>query len=397
MLNWLKDFFALRRSVMVLSLIGTLWVFGFGMWVQFMPKYFEAVSGDIVLAGILISVYYGFLSLAHAFSGFLADIYGRKSVLIMLLLIGIPGLFFYFLAGEMWLFLIPGMFFWAFSASYRRTIDSTMITESVHKNKMATSRAVIDIPILISWSVAAFIGGFLVNKMGILDGFRNILLVAILVSAAAALFAYFNLKETLHKRHRKVKFSLDPFLFTRFLTKLPRQVKYLIIANSVGLFGWSMMFNYMIFYAIDVIKITPLEWGVIAGMHLLFFGLFAFVGAKVSDRYGRKYPIVVMFAAAAVLPIFFILSTGFMQLLAVSSLWGMLGFGLSSLEAFTADHTPKSGRGRSVGICNSVFILCAIPAPAIGGILFVMSPQLPFVVSALIGTISLFLGWKLLK
>jgi len=396
-LDKIKNFFALEKSIVVLSVIGTFWMFGFAMWFPFMPKYFEAVSGNIVLAGIVISIYYAFLSAAHAFSGFLSDIYGRKKVVMLSLLIGIPGLLFYFLAGDFWLLLIPGALLWAFSASYRRTLDATMITESVHKKKMATARSVVDIPISICYLVASVGGGFLIQQMGLLDGFRMSLLFAGLASGAAALFAYFTLKETLHKRHRRAKLVISPSVFVNFLAKLPKQVKYLIVANGVSLFAWTMMLNYMVFYAIDVIKVTPLEWSIVVGMHIAFFGFFAFVGAKISDRYGRKPTIMVIFLSASILPIIFILSNSFAQLMVTSVVWGTLGFGLSSLEAFTADHTKRSSRGRSVGISNSIFIMCAIPAPAIGGILFAISPQLPFIASSAVGILSLVLGWKLLK
>lgn len=396
MFERLKEFFALERNIAVLGLTGIFWMFNWGLWWQFLPKYFGVVTNDIILVGALLSAYYAFLALFHAFGGYLSDIYGRKRIIVLAFPLGIAGLISYFLA-DSWVLLVPGIIFIALSVGIRKTADATLVTESLHKKKMATGRGTIDVIEIASMSVASVLGGFLINEMGLLDGFRLSLLIGSVMVFIAALVAARMLRETLHKKRRTAKFNLSPGMMTRFFKKLPAQVKFLILTNSISLFSWSIIINYMVFYAIDIVKITPLEWGIVYGTHLASYAFFSFLGAKFSDNYGRKMAVLVLFVSASLLPIFFILSTNFFTMLLVGIFWGLFGFGTSSMAAFTADHTPKISRGRSVGIANSIFAFSTIPGPVIGGLLFAAGPQFPFIVSGLIGAVAVFMGWKLLK
>lgn len=397
MLDRLRNFFALERNVAVLATTALIYMSAEGLWLQFIPKYFEALGTPIVLIGTLVSAYMGLVAVFHATGGFLSDIYGRKKMFVLATIVAVPALFFYIGAQGWWYFLLPAMVLMAMTTGITETTDSIMVTESLKKNKRATGRATIHVFMASIAMVSAPIGGYIIQSLGIVRGVEVSMYVNMVTAVAAALIAMFFLKETLRKRKSKPRISLHPKLPVKFFMSLPIQVKRLILCRIFSLLAWSIAFPFFVFYALDVIGITPLQVGILFGIQAVSFAAFTMMGAKISDKYGRKYTILGLFASAALVPFLFTVSTSFAQLVPVSILWGMIGFGLSSIDAYTADHTPMRIRGKSIGIADTIYTASMIPGPIIGGILFVLLPQAPFWLSGAIGIVSVFLGLRLLR
>lgn len=396
MFGRLKEFFAIERNVAALIVMEVFWMANYGLWWQFLPKYFDAVTGSIITTGILLSVYSASLAFFNAFGGYLSDIHGRKKILTMSLPVGVIGLVLFFFS-DSWILILPGIIGYTMAMAMRRVADLTIVTESTSKRKMATARATVDVAEIAAMSAAAVFGGYFVDQMGIVEGFKFSLLIACVAVIISAVVGAKLIRETLHKNHRLKSFTLDPRVMVDFFHNLPSQVKFLITANCTSIVGWSIMFNYMVFYALDVVGITPFEWGVIYAVHLVSYAFFSFAGAKFSDGHNRKTALMILFLSAAIMPILFIMSNSFETMMMVGVFWGLFGFGTSSMSAFVADHTPKKSRGRSVGMVISLFVLSAVPGPIIGSILFSYDPQLPFIVGAAVCGISALLGWKLLR
>jgi MFS family permease len=396
MLGRLREFFALERNVAVLALTSLFLTVGEGLWIQFLPKYFETVGLSVVMIGVIFSAFMVFLTIFHMLGGYFADILGRKKTFLIALAAGIPAYLFYIFARD-WLFLILGNILFALVTGFSETADSIIVTESLRKNKRATGRATIHVVLATVMIIMAPVGGFLVQDMGVLEGVKLSMLVGLLLLVVSIMFSFFFLRETLHKRHRIRKVEFNPLLVLSFFGQMPKMVKYLILSRVFSLFAWSIAIPFFIFYFLDVIGIEPFEVGVLFGVQAVSFAFFTVLGAKISDRYGRKYTIIGLFASAALVPFLVVASSSFAQLLLVSVLWGMIGFGLSSIDAYTADHTTKKMRGRSIGIADTLYAASMIPGPVIGGLLFAISPQAPLIASGAVAIVAVVLGLKLLK
>lgn len=394
MLEKIRDFFALKGNVAVLALTSIIWLSGEGLWFPFLPKYLEAIGATPVLIGLVFSVAMAGNSFFHFVGGYLSDVYGRKKLFVTALAVGVPSLLIIMLAPE-WIFVIPGIVLMSFSESVAQTADSVMVTESLEKNRRATGRATIHILTIAAVTITSPIGGIIIQNMGILDGTRLSFVFNIITAAASAIIAAFFLRETLKKR--KIKHNISHLNPMEVIRKLPTQVKYLILSRVFSLFAWGLIIPLFALYYLNIVGVSPVEFGFLVALHLVFFAVFTFVGAKISDKYGRKYTIIGLFMGASLMPLLLIFSTTFIQLAFVSVVWGMIGFGLSSIDAYTADHTPKKLRGKSIGTANTLFVASMIPGPVIGGFLFSLLPAAPFLISGLIGAVAVFMGWKLLK
>ena len=390
-----RNFFALERNVLASVLMTALIMSGLGMWSQFMPKYLEALGAPVIAVGALATMAIAFLSVSFVLGGHLSDMYGRKRMFLFGTLLGVADTLIFVLSPS-WVFAIPGMIITSFVVGTILTSESALVTESLPKNKRATGRASIQVSSLLTVAVVAPIGGVIVDQMGMLDGVRQAMYFDMAMTLVAAAVGFFMIKETLVRRPGKKPWP-GISSTVRFVRGLPAEVKNLVISRAFSLFAWGLVATYFVYYALDIVRITALEWGIVGSIASTVMMMSTFVGAKISDRYGRKHTILVTFAAAAAVPLLYVLSAGPFQLLFVGAVAGLMGMGLSSVDAYTADYTPRRIRARAIGVTNSLFAVAMVPGPIIGGIIFSVSPHALFVSSFAIGMLSLFVGWKLLK
>jgi MFS family permease len=205
------------------------------------------------------------------------------------------------------------------------------------------------------------------------------------------------LRETLKKPKMNQKIDFHPLAPIRHFFQLPAPVKGLITSRFFSLFAWGIAEMAFVFYAVDIIGLSYLEWGVTNAVGTASFGLFSFLGGKLSDKYGRKRMILCTFVCSTISPFLFMLSADFYQVMAVQVLMGGIGLGRSSVDAYTADHVRKGVRGKAIGTADSMFGASMIMGPAIGGVLYSMAPQLPFLGGVAFGFLAIPLAWKLLK
>ena len=135
MLSRLKEFFALERNIAALLLMEIFWMANYGLWWQFLPKYFDAVTGSIITTGILLSVYSASLAFFNAFGGYLSDIHGRKKILTMSLPVGIIGLLLFFFS-DSWVLIIPGIIGYTMAMAMMRTISLSPASERMTSARM---------------------------------------------------------------------------------------------------------------------------------------------------------------------------------------------------------------------------------------------------------------------
>jgi MFS family permease len=156
-------------------------------------------------------------------------------------------------------------------------------------------------------------------------------------------------RETLKKRIIKpIEFNVSKSI--NFLIKLPKQIKSIFLFASLLNFASSVTLAYWIFYALDIISISPFEWGLLGSLMFAVTSLFIFAGGKLSDKYGRRTVMLVSAFGSFVVPILFILSKNFFHLIFVYILMGFAAIGYSSIMPYIADHTNYKKRAKVIGL-----------------------------------------------
>jgi MFS family permease len=284
------------------------------------------------------------------------------------------------------------------------------------------------------------IGGYLVNTMGIIQGFRLGVLIAVVASCfSTLLFVRFlrennriynssnpdqdpNLKsipQLLHEqtqmhnkkdeqqkekslgyilrylipsiiRNRKeeqedvISYNQPtlPLHFRNFLksiVSLPKILLPLLIAYILVMMANSTTSPYYIFYATKVVEINSFQWGLIVSLQIIFANLVRTPLGMIADRFDKRKVLLISIALTAPLSTFFVF---------LNSFWGILGISLAMIatgihygpthEALQIELTPRDKRPALFSIYDVLTSISRFSGVIIGGVLFAFRYTLPF-------------------
>ena len=109
---------------------------------------------------------------------------------------------------------------------------------------------------------------------------------------------------------------------------------------------------------------------------------------KIADRIGRKPFVIATFVCFALFPLTIILASNVWLLILAFVIGGLREIGEPARKAMIVDFAQENVRARSVGLYYLVRSLSITPAAAIGGMLWRIDPQVPFIVAGLIGMVG---------
>ncbi|PLT35586.1 MFS transporter [Bacillus sp. V5-8f] len=125
--------------------------------------------------------------------------------------------------------------------------------------------------------------------------------------------------------------------------------------------------------------------------------IFSPLAGEISDKYGRKIPIVVGLAAFTISQLIFAVGTE-MWMLYVSRLFGGVGaaFMIPPMMAYVADISTEEERGKGMGLLGACMSLGFVIGPGIGGFLAELGIRVPFYSATAIAAIATIISLLLL-
>lgn len=391
----LKDFFALERNIIVVIIANLFWASAV-LYRGFLPKFYESLGASLFFVGILFSLSDLFYGLASFIGGHLGDTHGRKYIFVRATLLGNFILLGYFFAPN-WLFLIPFLIFANLTSGIGDASMQTLVSESLPKKSRATGLASVYLTAVILSAALAPAGASLVQNYGMSEGVRIAILISFFFSILGTVIFIFHGKETLNKvkKHAKLSFNFPKLI--DFFRKLPPNIKGMFLFITLLYFSNMLTSVYWIFYSLDIIKVSSFEFGILESIQFITVAVFMFAGAKLSDKYGRKKILLISIILSSVIPILFILSKNFIQVMLVYVIGGISTLGYATIFAYVADNVEPKRRSKAMGITNGLMVFVGIPAPFIGSLLYTAAPQYPFILSSLLLAINIIVGIKFLK
>jgi MFS family permease len=166
---------------------------------------------------------------------------------------------------------------------------------------------------------------------------------------------------------------------------LPKPVAYLFIVNVLTTFAISISWLYFSVYAVEgadsVLHISQTDWALINTMLFVSMLLVALPIGKAIDRFGRKLPLVLSFLVF--IPGVLLFVYGDLSRLFIA--FPLMGIAqilfFSSFATLQMDYVATEKRGKVVGSSNFVNNITGAVAQLVGGVLYVTSPQLPFLIT----------------
>lgn len=165
----------------------------------------------------------------------------------------------------------------------------------------------------------------------------------------------------------------------------PSSLRWLLLSDVFIRTCDGLVDVFLVIYAINVIRISAPRFGLLIAIQALTTIAVQVPAAHFAERAGKKPFVTATFVAFALFPIGVVLAKTFGWLVCAFVLGGLRELGEPARKALIVDFAAPSLRGRVVGLyyfCRSVAIA---PAAFVGGLLWRVSPALPFYVAGLIG------------
>ncbi|HZJ45799.1 MAG TPA: MFS transporter [Pyrinomonadaceae bacterium] len=377
-LGWraaVKDYLSLERNVSIASASVFLLGFGEELWKKFIPKYLEALGASTPFIG-LFGTASDFLDAVYQYpGGWISDRLGRReSFLIFITLAGFGYLI--FLLSPSWPLLFIALAFTMAWQSMASPAIFAVIGDSLPRERRAMGFTLQSILKRIPIVIAPIIGGMLIASWGIVRGVHAGLVIALVLAAITFLLV------------TRINITIEPAKVTNirgvwrsFHSALKRLlVSDIIIRTCEGMTGVLT-----ILYVTNIKGVSIAWYSTLIAVQMITSIIVYLPAGKIADRIGRKPFVIATFLSFALFPLAVMLASSFSSLVLAFIVGGLREIGEPSRKAMIVDFAQEGVRARSVGLYYLVRSLSITPAALVGGLLWKIAPQMPFITAAIIG------------
>jgi MFS family permease len=146
-----------------------------------------------------------------------------------------------------------------------------------------------------------------------------------------------------------------------------------------------------VLYAVNVIRISLPAFGGLIGVQMATVILCSLPAAQLADRIGRKPFVIATFVAFASFPLAVVAAHSLAGLVAAFVVGGLREIGEPARKALILDFVRPDVRARGVGLYYLLRSLAIAPAATVGGLLWKVSPTVPFFMAGAIGAVGVLL------
>jgi MFS family permease len=387
------------RNALVLSITES-----FGQGILFLMTPFWSLF--VLDMGASLSIL-GFLAFILGFTrialqlpvGYLTDRIGRKKLVVWGGLVASFAPFVYFSATR-WEHLILGVILEAFT-NIVLPARQAMFADAVEPERRATAFAAIHTLFAAFSMTMPVIGGFLLERVGLLSGMRSIFLVSGVTMLLTSLGRWILLREDFARqpspdeRPSLGRVASEMFEPIRSL----RALQVVLLGAFLYSLAVGVLTRYSVVYATSIIGLSTAQWGLVAGGIGAIGILTRLPTGRLIDRFGRKISILLSYAIRPVFIIAFTLAPGFSQVLLIQMADNLFAYVQQpALEALVIDISSKEKRGRTYGAMNMIPGIALTVSPMLGAFLWEsVGAAWPFYFSALASVLAATLVFVFLR
>jgi MFS family permease len=406
-----RQFFALRRDVLVLSVAMFAFSLAFQMTGRYVPKYMEALGASAAVVGLYGSVG-NLIGAVYPYpGGAVSDRIGSRYSLTLFGLASTAGFGLWLLAPDLgtvvvgpvavpayaWVF--AGLFLSQAWKSFGLGATFAIVKQSVPNDQLATGFASTEtfrrVGFLVGPSLAAVVLAF--GAAAEFDAnFQPVLAIAVvfgLVATVAQHFLYEAEADSIGKSFEGVGEVLAD------VRALPAPLRPLLVADTLIRFANGMAYHFFVFAVVDYLEVGVRLGGYSLGPEA-FFGVLLSVEmvvalammipvSKLAERTGLKPVVAAGFLVYAVFPAMLIFAPA--DPLVVGLLFAFSGLrfaGLPAHKAMIVGPAEKDAGGRVTGSYYLVRNAVVIPSTLLGGVLYGVDPRIPFVIATAVGLVG---------
>jgi MFS family permease len=374
----LRDFLSLERNVTIASAAILLIGFGEELWTTFLPKYLEALGATALIVGLFGTGQDFFDAVYQYPGGWLSDRYGRRRAFLIFIALASCGYVAYFLSRS-WPVVFVGLALSLAWSSMASPAIFAVIGDSLPRERRAMGFTLQSILKRVPTVIAPILGGALIASRGVVSGVRIGLVITLVLAAITALLVLrINIPV-----NRAEAINIHG-IWKSFHGALKR----LLISDVIIRMCEGMAGIFAILYVTNVQHFSVARYGTLIAIQKTTSILVYIPAGKIADRIGRKPFVIATFLSFAVFPLAVVFASNFTLLVVAFIIGGLREIGEPARKAMIVDFARDDLRARSVGLYYLIRGLSITPAAAIGGLLWNIAPQTPFVIAGAIGIIG---------
>lgn len=372
----------------VAALATALFVYGFGeeLWSRYLPEYLRVLGASALAVGIFGTLK-DLLDAAYAYpGGVLTDRIGSRRSLLLFASLTAAGLFMYLLWPS-----IAGVFVGLLLVkswpSLGLPATFALIGEDLPSGRRIlgfTAQAVVKrVPIVL----APPLGGLLLERFGVARGMR----VGFGIAIALSVGMLFPLRRGLRGSDGRSAPGISsaprhsPALKAG---KLAPALKQLLVADCLVRLCEGLPDVFLVIWAIEIVKISPARFGLLTSVLMASAIVSYLPAAALAERAEKKPFVLATYVFFSLFPLAVVFSRSFPALLAAYVVGGLREIGEPARKSLIVDLSDPAARGRTVGLYYAIRGFAVAGAAAVGGALWMIRPQLTFLVASALGLLG---------
>lgn len=374
----IANFLSLERNVSLASAAVFLLGLGEELWKKFLPKYLEALGATAPIIGLFGTAENFFDAVYQYPGGWLADRIGRRRAFLSFVVLAATGYLIY-LSSRSWPLVFLGLAFAMAWQSMASPAIFAIIGDSLPPERRAMGFTVQSILKRVPIVFAPLIGGLMISRLGLLEGIRSGLAITLGLAIVTVL-----LLSRINVEVRGRDFIKIRGVWRSFDGALKR----LLISDVIVRMCEGMTGVLTILYVTNVQGFSASRFGTLIAIQMVTSIIVYIPAGRIADRVGRKPFVILTFICFALFPLAIVLASSFTLLALAFVVGGLREIGEPSRKAMIVDFARADLRARTVGLYYLVRSLSITPAAAIGGLLWKLSPEVPFVTATAIGIVA---------
>ena len=377
----------LHGNVLILFITWVLLAFGGNMVHRFDGIYFSALGASNVILGYMASLTFGMMALLQLPGGYLADMLGRKKMIVTFTFVMSFSMLIFAFAPS-WEFIVVGLIISNVSLLYQPALFS-IIMDSLPITRRAEGFAITNLSALPAL-IAPVVGGYVIFTMGVIPGMRLGYILLFLLTISAAILRLF-LNETIKTKKKEEREGFISFI--KVLKGLNHRAKGMILVGSLMSSATGMVGYFVIKYAYTYT--SSLIFGIAMGVAMLISTITGIYIGKLGDLKGKeKFYISGILLTSLSFAIFIFPSIIYLFIYAAISGLGM-AFYQPTNSGLMADLVEEEKRGRFTGVFLFLSYLSAMVFSIAAGYIYSIFPLFLFIIAASIALVSALIAIKI--
>jgi MFS family permease len=381
-LDRVRQLLALERNTLAVVVAMFLMALGENLWRRFLPKYLEALGAPILAIGAYGSVEDALDGLYQYPGGWASDRYGRRHALLLFVALAALG-YIVIAAAPAWPVVFVGLLLIMCWTSMASPTLFAVVGDALPAGQRSVGFAVQAILRRVPILVAPTLGGALIAVVGVREGVR----AGLIASVALALLTL-----AIVWRMRLDRPAAPAVADIGAVWRsLPGPLRRLLLSDICIRTCDAMVDVFLVLYAVNIVRISAPAFGGLIGVQMATVILCSLPAARLADRVGRKPFVIATFVAFASFPLAVVTARSLAGLVLAFVVGGLREIGEPARKALILDLVHPDLRARGVGLYYLIRSVAIAPAAIVGGVLWKVSPAVPFYMAGAIGAVGVLL------